>query len=307
MSEEMIKCPYYGKCGGCSCFEVPYSEQIAQKQQRLTDGISQIFPQIKIEEPVTGPQFGYRSRARFRYSKNGLSFFEEKTNTPVVIKHCPILDDKLNDFLANPPKLNIWELEDSQLSCISTDKGVVYQDNVGWVTVADKKLPVSGDVFFQSNRILLPQMISYITDNVVGQNVMDLYSGVGTFSAFLEDTHNVVAVEINKKCLSLARQHLKHTEFFTSPVERWNPKRKNVDTVIVDPPRVGLDRNVPSMITSWQPERIIYVSCYLNTMLRDLDRFKALGYTATTACLFDFYPNTPHTETVVLMSRANCE
>ena len=48
---------------------------------------------------------------------------------------------------------------------------------------------------------------------------MDLYSGVGTFSAFLEDTHNVVAVEINKKCLSMAHQHLKTTKFFTSPVE----------------------------------------------------------------------------------------
>ena len=296
-------CPYFGKCGGCSSLDIPYDVQLSQKQQHLTQALSALCPSVKIEEPVFGPQFGYRSRARFRYSKDGLSFFEEKSNTPIVIKHCPVLDDMLNDFLANPPKLNIWELDEGQLSCISTDKKVVFNEDMAWVTVGDRKLPVSGDVFFQSNRILLPAMIDYIKANVIGSDVMDLYSGVGTFSAFLEDSCNVTAVEINKKCLSLAKQHLKHTEFFTSPVERWNSKKKNVDTVIVDPPRVGLDRKVPSMISSWKPQRVIYVSCYLNTMLRDLERFQSLGFDIQSAKLFDFYPNTPHVETVVMMSR----
>ncbi len=296
-------CPYFPKCGGCSSLDVPYEKQLKEKQSRLADAILEIEPDILIEEPVSGPQFGYRSRARFRYSKEGLSFFEEKSNTPVVIRHCPVLDNQLNDFIANPPKLNVWELEDGQLSCISTDKKVVFNDDMGWVSVSGRRLPVSGDVFFQSNRILLPELIVYVKSKVVGPDVMDLYSGVGTFSAFLEDDFNVTAVEINKKCLSLAKQHLKSTDFFTSPVERWRCKKRNVNTVIVDPPRVGLDRNVPQMIASWQPNTIIYVSCYLNTMLRDLERFTKLGFSLRSAKLFDFYPNTPHLETVVLMSR----
>ncbi len=253
-------CPYFGKCGGCRSLDVPYEKQLAEKQFHLVEKIILLEPAIKIENPVSGPQFGYRSRARFRYTKDGIGFFEEKTNNHVVIKYCPVLDELLNDFIAHPPKLNLWELVDGQLSCISTDKKVIFNSDMGWVTVGDRKLPVSGDVFFQSNRILLPELISYIKSNVVGPNVMDLYSGVGTFSAFLEDVFNVTAVEINKKCLSLAKQHLKKTEFFTSPVERWKGRRKNVDTVIVDPPRIGLDRTVPQMISSWHPKCIIYVS-----------------------------------------------
>lgn len=298
-----MNCPLAGTCGGCSLIGTPYEQQVKDKNDSLIKVISAIEPEAIIEPPVTGPESGYRSRARFRYSKQGLSFFEEKTNTPVLLKTCPVLDEQLNAFIANPPKLNVWELDDGQLSCFSADKKVLYGTDMAWVTVKDKRLPVSGDVFFQSNLILLPQLIDYVVSNVTGSNIMDLYSGVGTFSAFLEDSHNVTAVEINKKCLSMAKQHLKNTKFFTSPVEKWNPKKTAVDTVIVDPPRVGLDRNVPQMIASWNPQTIIYVSCYLPTQARDLNRFKELGYRITKARLFDFYPQTSHLETVVLMSR----
>ena len=134
---------------------------------------------------------------------------------------------------------------------------------------------------------------------------MDLYSGVGTFSAFLEDKYDVTAVEINKACLSLARTHLKKTNFFTSPVERWNPKTRQVNTVIVDPPRVGLDKAVPQMIASWKPDRIIYVSCFAPTMHRDVKRLAELGYEPRSLRIFDFYAQTGHVETVVLMSKCN--
>lgn len=297
-------CPLFGKCGGCSLLNVQYSAQVREKQASLVEAFGSLCPEATVLDPVTGPELGYRSRARFTYSKQGLSFSEEKSNDQVLIDHCPILDDKLNDLLANPPVMNVWELPDRQLSCFSADKKVLWGNDMGWVTVGNRKLPVTGDVFFQSNLVLLPQLIDYVVSLVEGRKVMDLYAGVGTFSAFLEDKFDVTAVEINKKCLSLAKQHLKNTRFFTFPVERWNPKVRSVDTVIVDPPRVGLDRNVPSMVSSWNPDRVIYVSCYLPTMLRDIERFMGLGWTVKQVRMFDFYPNTPHTETVATLFRS---
>lgn len=297
-------CPYFGLCGGCSLSD-DYSIQLEKKQCEMVSGILGIESSAKIEEPVSGPSEGYRSRARFRYSAQGMSFYEEQSHNPVVIKHCPILDEKLNNYIANPPKINLWELEDGQLSAISSDKDILRGDQMGWITLSGRRLPVTGNVFFQSNRLLLPAMIDYVCSLVEGPSVMDLYAGVGTFSAFLEDKYSVTAVEINKKCLSLARQHLKNTEFFASPVEKWNPKRKNVNTVIVDPPRVGLDSHVPSMISSWHPSRVVYVSCYLPTLLRDLKRFALEGYRVESARLFDFYPHTSHLETVVCLINQN--
>ena len=303
-------CPKSSECGGCPWIELDYQAQLEAKTQIVKELFSD-FPDIRFEEPVTGPEFGYRSRARFQYRiENGkakLGFCAENSNKNIAIETCPVADRKLNDLIQNPPRLNAWELKNSELSCITTDDGVLYDDKAGWITINGKRLPVSNRVFFQSNLILLPQMIDYVVSLTEGPNVMDLYSGVGTFSAYLEDRFDVTAVEINKYCLSMAKSHLKHTQFFTSPVEKWNPKTRKVDTVIVDPPRVGLDRKVPDMIASWNPKRIVYVSCYAPTMHRDIQRLAQLGYKPQSLKLFDFYPQTPHVETCVLLSNETCK
>ena len=299
-------CPKSSECGGCPWIELSYRAQLEAKIGIVKELLSD-FEDLVFEEPVTGPEFGYRSRARFQYRiENGkarLGFCAEDSNRNVVIRTCPVADQDLNDLIANPPRLNAWELKNSELSCITADDGVLYDDRTGWITVSERRLPVSNKVFFQSNLILLPKLIDYVVSLTEGPDVMDLYSGVGTFSAFLEDKFDVTAVEINKFCLSLAKSHLKKTRFFTSPVEKWNPKEKKVDTVIVDPPRVGLDKKVPDMIASWNPKRIVYVSCYPPTMHRDVLRLRELGYRAETLKIFDFYPQTAHVECALSMSR----
>ena len=73
------------------------------------------------------------------------------------------------------------------------------------------------------------------------------------------------------------------------------------DTVIVDPPRVGLDSTVPSLISSWSPERIIYVSCNPVTASRDLVKFA--GYKLKKVKVFDFYPASGHVEAVFIIHR----
>jgi len=302
-------CPFSKECGGCPWIELSYDAQVRAKDGLIRELFSDI-PGIRFEEPVTGPESGYRCRARFQYRINNgrasLGFCAESSNRNVEIGHCHIADSKLNALIGNPPRLNAWELKNRELSCISTDDGVLYDtgsgSDVGWITVGNLRLPVTTDVFFQSNLILLPSLVDYVVSQARGPLVMDLYSGVGTFSAFLEGKYGVTAVEINKHCLSLARKHLKNTSFFTSPVEKWNPKVRSVDTVIVDPPRVGLDKAVPQMIASWNPSRIIYVSCYAPTLHRDVKRLEELGYEPVSLRMFDFYPSTPHVETVILLS-----
>lgn len=300
-------CPYSSACGGCQWIELNYNAQVRAKQE-LIQSLFQDIPNLKIEEPITGPEFGYRSRARFQYTnKNGspnLGFCAENSNKTIKIDHCCVLDDSLNKLIQNPPRLNPWELKNQELSCITTDDGVLYDGKIGWITISGRRLPVSNSVFFQSNQILLPQLINYVVSLTEGPNVMDLYSGIGTFSAFLEDRFDVTAVEINKACLALAQKHLTRTHFFTSPVEKWKKRQRSVDTIIVDPPRTGLDKTVPSMLASWSPQRIIYVSCYAPTLHRDLLRFSMLGYTPKSLKFFDFYPNTSHCELVAYLTKS---
>ena len=130
---------------------------------------------------------------------------------------------------------------------------------------------------------------------------MDLYSGVGTFSALFEGSGKTVyAVERQKECLALSRVNAPSAISFSDDVAVWGRKSgRHVDTVIVDPPRVGLDKGVPEMISSWQAERIIYVSCNSVTAARDIPLFD--GYRVEKVKVFDFYPGSSHEEVAVVL------
>ncbi len=308
-------CSNYYKCGGCSLMHMSYESQLAFKVNLFNSKIKAINPDVNVLLPINSLDRGYRRRVRFTYRVKGknvqLFFSENKALSKVPISSCPVCDLKLNDFILSPPIINSWELNNFQLPCISTDKGVLYQPNeIGCISIKTekmgvKKLFVSNQVFFQSNLLLLPSLIDLVCTFIEGETVLDLYGGVGTFSSFLEDKFKVTCVEINKDCLSLASLNLKHSDsrFITSPVEKLNPSDFKADSVIVDPPRSGLDLKVFSFISRVSPKAIIYVSCYLPTLLRDLSILKEKGYTLKTAVMLDFYPHTPHLECVVMMSR----
>ena len=74
------------------------------------------------------------------------------------------------------------------------------------------------------------------------------------------------------------------------------------DTIIVDPPRKGMDPGVISRITEIAPETVVYVSCDPATLARDLKIF-ARNYNVEKVTPVDLFPHTPHIETVVLLSK----
>ena len=73
--------------------------------------------------------------------------------------------------------------------------------------------------------------------------------------------------------------------------------------ITVDPPRKGLGLEVPAILASMAPERIVYVSCDPATLARDVKRLGELGYRAVKAQAVDLFPRTSHVETVCLLSK----
>ena len=129
---------------------------------------------------------------------------------------------------------------------------------------------------------------------------MDLYSGVGTFSALFEgEGRSVTAVERDRNCLRLAKKNAPSARYFTDDVARWAASSdRKVDTVIVDPPRTGLG-SAASMIASWNCDSVIYVSCNSASLAYDLKAFSS--YEIEKVKVFDFYPGSGHEETVVIL------
>ncbi len=75
--------------------------------------------------------------------------------------------------------------------------------------------------------------------------------------------------------------------------------------IFVDPPRKGLTESFIKASTSVKPEKIVYISCNVATMARDIKLYEELGYKLTKVQPADLFPNTHHVECVVLLQRSN--
>jgi tRNA/tmRNA/rRNA uracil-C5-methylase (TrmA/RlmC/RlmD family) len=75
------------------------------------------------------------------------------------------------------------------------------------------------------------------------------------------------------------------------------------DVVIVDPPRTGLSRDALHGVLRMRGRRVVYVSCDVATLARDVRHFVDAGYAIVRIDGFDLFPNTPHVETVVTLER----
>ena len=71
--------------------------------------------------------------------------------------------------------------------------------------------------------------------------------------------------------------------------------------IIVDPPRVGLDNHTIDVLNEVAVDRLIYVSCDVMTLVRDLKKLDK--YEVKDVTLVDMFSQTHHVETIVLLCR----
>ena len=88
-----------------------------------------------------------------------------------------------------------------------------------------------------------------------------------------------------------------------SAMKKWVIAGIKPTVIFVDPPRKGLTDSFIRASASVEPEKIVYISCNVATMARDVKLYEELGYRLTKVQPTDLFPNTHHVETVVLMSR----
>lgn len=310
-SKERItpKCPFYGRCGGCDFQFIDNATQVAYKEMIAQENLERIgkidLSQIEFLGSVVKSEWGYRNRVRFHTQDNKVGFLGRQSNKLVPIDHCLVLSDQLNLYLGERRK-EVLKQKSGSVNALAGKSEVTFTRRPVALTVGDKTLYCDAKAFFQSNHYILPELVAYVKEMVRGERILDLYSGVGTFATFLEgEGRQIIAVERDRRCLELAKRNLRETQFVPLPLEMW-VKRENlpqVDTIVVDPPREGLEREVLNILTTLGAERIVYVSCDSVTLSRDLRLFATKGYQVTSIKMFDMYPQTSHVECVALLSR----
>jgi len=138
--------------------------------------------------------------------------------------------------------------------------------------------------------------------------VLDLYCGTGTIGMLISKyCKSVIGVEVNKEAINSAnrckdKNSIKNIEFYQGKVEDKIDMFSDIDSIVVDPPRAGLDKHSIEIILKLNPESIIYISCDPATLARDLNLLKD-NYEVKEINPIDMFPNTYHVENVCILER----
>lgn len=156
---------------------------------------------------------------------------------------------------------------------------------------------------------MIEQLIETATRNAAGENALDLYCGVGLFTLPLaRKFQTVVGVEGYDKAIDYAEKNvenarLTNVKFYRETVGDWLKENsedlKNLDFLLLDPPRSGTEKETVEIILKLQPKQISYVSCEPSTLARDLKMLTENDYSIESIVVLDLFPQTHHVETVV--------
>ena len=175
------------------------------------------------------------------------------------------------------------------------------------------RFKISPFSFFQTNTKGAEKLYTIAREFVgdhEGKVLFDLYSGTGTIGQVMASAaKQVYGIELIEEAVVAANQNAKlngldNCEFIAGDVAKVvkNLEAKP-DLIVVDPPRPGVHKDAIRDISGFGANEIVYISCNPRTLVLDLKGFEAYGYKVEKVKLMDMFPNTPHVETVVLLSK----
>lgn len=180
-------------------------------------------------------------------------------------------------------------------------------------TILGLSFRISAFSFFQTNSKGAEVLYSKVRD-FVGETrdkvIFDLYSGTGTIGQLLAPVADkVIGIEIVEEAVEAAKANatlngLKNCEFIAGDVLKELDKiTDKPDFIVVDPPREGIHPKALEKIIAYGVDSLVYISCKPTSLANDLLALQEAGYHAIKIQPVDLFPQTPHVETVCLMSR----
>lgn len=332
------RCKYAGICGGCVFNHIDYNKQLSIKKNIVLNAIRNIEykKDIKI---IYDKNYNYRLRVNMIASNGSIGFYRFKTNDFIAIDECVILKESLfkriKDFakennitgsiyaIGNSDRESLAFLEfDKKINIKSFGKyfnGITIKYNKTVRSFGDMSMTyktkygnigIGHKTFFQSNLYLLDifqdEAVKYIAQD--DNTIIELYAGSGFFTAAIESKlisfnkeYKFISSELSKDSVYIANKYnfnIKNEESFIT-LKNINC---DVDLLVLDPPREGIDKKTIKEIIRINPKKIIYVSCDPMTFARDINLLKDY-YKLLDLSIIDMFADTYHIETVSYLER----
>lgn len=212
------------------------------------------------------------------------------------------------------------EINENLLDCLSkhVDNIIFYDNNKKMIKrigkgniiakLKEKQFKIGANSFFQVNMDQTLKIYDKIADylsKIEDSTVLDLYCGVGSIGLYSVSNYaKLIGVEIVPEAIENAKTNaelnsMENTKFLVGDTKTiLMHSNYKADTIIVDPPRAGLDKSVIEDIKKINPNMLIYLSCDPITLARDLKLLSDL-YDVEELIPYDMFPNTHHVETLV--------
>ena len=178
---------------------------------------------------------------------------------------------------------------------------------------AGLEFQIRGDTFFQVYTETAEALLEVIQSqlNLQGDEVLvDAYCGIGTLALPLaKQVRQVIGLEVQGSAVAQATLNaqlngIDNASFQVGTVEKLLPQMNiQPDVVFLDPPRKGCDRAVIETLRLTKPSSIVYVSCKVATLARDLKLLCQDGiYDIKRIQPADFFPQTSHVEVAAFLA-----
>jgi 23S rRNA (uracil1939-C5)-methyltransferase len=341
------RCPHFGTCGRCQWQHIHYAAQTALKQDVLADQLERIggFRDVDVRPTIVSPEeWGYNHRMTMMLNEAGeLGFAGAKSSALVPISECHILHpdllalkDSLDlESMSGLQELTLQRGTDGALMIVirmkndeppelATDVAMsvnmLLGDNqpVNLIGETHCRYKVKGRLFratagsfFRANLSQMDNLVETVLaalDLMGREAVLDLYAGVGLFSAFIAaHARRVTLVESYPPAVNDADENLANVDnldVIEGAVEDvLDSLDEQCDAAVLDPPGDGLSRDALDGLTALDIPRLVYVSSDPASLARDGKRLAAAGYRLTYAQPIDFSPQAYYLDTVALFER----
>ena len=311
-------CHYYqaGVCGGCDFQHIDLAFQRELKAQVVMDSFRRIAGmQIEVVcQPASKEETGFHWRTRMDFTmtpSRRLALHPHRSDSLTEITSCLIAREEIeieqiNEVIVssrNAPmeRIRVGVGEGGRVAISTRDRAIEMR-------VGSKRFPISLTSFWQPHSeaaSILSEQVENVLKVKEGDRVLDLYGGVGLFTAFLRDRvgdeGSVILMESDPSAIADSRRIFSDDRRVTvigGRVEQELPRIDSCDLVLLDPPRVGVTKAVIDHLARLRPRQILYISCDPATLARDAKALTEAGYSLAGVDAFDLFPMTEHIESV---------